>query len=207
MESESAHYFAGLCQASKRILLVINHGLHSHLRFMFPTVMQRTKWTDRKFSFDFPEGWIYNILERLRGTAPRLHAMTTGLSNDHASIRIGSTWSIKEHIGHLYDLELLHISRIDEFIAGATTLSAADMSNAMTHAANHNAQPISRLIEQFHQRRSVLLDKFYHMPDDVQLRQALHPRLQVMMRPVDVAYFTAEHDDHHLCDIYNLLPA
>jgi hypothetical protein len=169
--------------------------------------MQRTKWTDRKFSFDFPEGWIFNILERLHGTTPRLHALTARISNEHASIRFHDKWSIKEHIGHLSDLELLHIGRIEDFVAGATTLRAADMSNAMTNAANHNEKSISILIEQFHQRRSTLLDMFYQLPDDVQLRQALHPRLQVMMRPVDVAYFTAEHDDHHLASIRFLIDA
>ncbi|HET9486764.1 MAG TPA: hypothetical protein VFO54_04995, partial [Chryseosolibacter sp.] len=30
---------------------------------------------------------------------------------------------------------------------------------------------------------------------------SLHPRLNVMMNPVDLAYFDAEHDDHHLVKI------
>ena len=169
--------------------------------------MQRTKWLDRKFSFDYPEGWIFNILERLRGTVPRLRDMTSGLSESHAALRFNDKWSIKEHIGHLSDLEPLWDGRLDDFMAGLDTLRAADMSNAATTAANHNEKTLAQLIDEFARRRYQLLAKFEQLPDEVHMQQALHPRLLVMMRPVDAAYFTAEHDAHHLCDIYNLIPA
>jgi len=42
--------------------------------------MKRTKWIEHKFTFDFPEGWIFNILERLRGTGPRIREMVQGIS-------------------------------------------------------------------------------------------------------------------------------
>ncbi len=38
--------------------------------------MQRTKWVERKFNFDFPVGLFPTILERLRGTSARLKEMT-----------------------------------------------------------------------------------------------------------------------------------
>ncbi|MBA4146229.1 MAG: DinB family protein, partial [Cytophaga sp.] len=34
---------------------------------------------------------------------------------------------------------------------------------------------------------------------------ALHPRLQVKLTPVDLAWFDAEHDDHHLLKINAIL--
>lgn len=170
---------------------------------LFP--MERTLWVDRKFTFDFPEGWIFNILERLHGTEPRLRAIVQTLDNSQASLKRDDKWSIKEHIGHLYDLELLHDGRIDDFNDRKDTLRAADMSNALTNASNHNDKYLTELIDLFALRRHQLIAKVEALTDDVQQSRALHPRLQVMMRPIDVAYFTAEHDDHHLASIRELI--
>jgi len=37
------------------------------------------------------------------------------------------------------------------------------------------------------------------------VRAALHPRLQQPMRVLDLAFFVAEHDDHHLAHITRLI--
>jgi|GEM_PF-4393916 len=37
------------------------------------------------------------------------------------------------------------------------------------------------------------------------IHTALHPRLKTPMRIVDLAYFVAEHDDHHLSRIRELV--
>ncbi len=91
--------------------------------------MERTKWVDRKFSFDIPEGWLLNILTRLEGTIVRLKSLTTTLSDAQLSEKPNGEWSIKEHIGHLLDLEEIHLGRIYDFIDRKAILSAADMSN------------------------------------------------------------------------------
>ena len=36
-------------------------------------------------------------------------------------------------------------------------------------------------------------------------KSSLHPRLKMQMTPVDLAWFDAEHDDHHLVKIQNLI--
>src|SRR5687768_11893539 len=100
--------------------------------------MERAKWTDRRFVFDIPEGWLPNVLERLYGTAGRLIELTFGLSDEQASLKLEGRWSIKEHIGHLLDLEELHEGRIDDFKGRMDVLRAADMSNAKTEKAEHN---------------------------------------------------------------------
>lgn len=164
-------------------------------------MIQRTKWTERKFTFDFPEGWLSNILERLRGTTPRIICMTDGLSDHELSFQPEGKWSIKEHIGHLCDLEELHKGRIDDFIARKEVLRAADMSNAKTYEANHNAKTLHELINEFKVKRDHYVIYFEQLNEDTQKFRAMHPRLQTLVRPVDIAYFTAEHDDHHLADI------
>ncbi len=167
--------------------------------------MQRTKWIDRKFIFDFPEGWIFNILERLRGTAVRMEHLVKNLSHDHLTRKANDSWSIQEHIGHLLDLEELHEGRIDDFLAREKILRAADMTNAKTLAANHNNSNVQQLLNDFKKSRERFIKRIKTMDDETQNFKSLHPRLKIMMRPVDMAYFTAEHDDHHLASIRILL--
>lgn len=168
-------------------------------------MMQRTKWTERKFTFDFPEGWLSNILERLRGTTPRIIDMLSGLSNEQLIFQPNGAWSIKEHIGHLSDLEELHEGRIEDFLARKEVLRAADMKNTKTYEAHHNTKDIKKLITDFKLKRDKYISRIEQL-DDVTLKcRSLHPRLQVSVRPVDIAYFTAEHDDHHLADIRSII--
>ncbi len=167
--------------------------------------MQRTKWVDRIFTFDLPPGWMPDVLERLRGTVPRLYALTTNLSDAATSFKPEERWSIREHIGHLLDLEDLHIGRIDDFINRKEILRAADMSNAKTYQSNHNKKTCAELIEAFAKKRNHFISCIIKLDDETQLVKSLHPRLQVSVRPIDIAYFTAEHDDHHLADIREIV--
>ncbi len=167
--------------------------------------MERTKWVERTFNFDFPEGILPSILERLKGTELRMLNLTRGLSEAEMSVRREEKWSVKEEIGHLVDLEDLHISRLKEMIARKPELSAADMSNKKTEEANHNEMTTSALIDAFSIKRKGFIDLLESMDDDTQLSSSLHPRLQIQMRPIDVAFFTAEHDDHHLASMREIL--
>jgi hypothetical protein len=42
------------------------------------------------------------------------------------------------------------------------------------------------------------------LTDEEVAATALHPRLRQQMRVIDMAYFVAEHDDHHLATINEL---
>jgi uncharacterized damage-inducible protein DinB len=167
--------------------------------------MQRTPWIDRKFTFDFPTGWLPNILERLHGTPIRIANMISGISTEHLTSHANSSWSIQQHIGHLLDLEDLHDGRITDFLDRKTILRAADMANSKTNAANHNEADIATLLQRFTNRREQFIRHLTDLDDATQSFTSLHPRLQVQVRPVDIAYFTAEHDDHHLATMRSLL--
>lgn len=167
--------------------------------------MQRTPWIERTFTFDLPAGWLPDVLERLRGTSVRIAAMVDGLSHDELTRRDGDAWSIQEHIGHLLDLEDLHDGRISDFLARSEVLRAADMSNAKTNEAKHNEADIASLLHRFEQRRDELTKHLSELDDETQQFTALHPRLTVQVRPIDIAYFAAEHDDHHLATMRELI--
>jgi len=168
-------------------------------------LMERTKWTERQFNFDFPAGLMPAVLERLRGTSARISEMILALSDEELARRIDNAWSIKEHIGHLGDLEELHEGRIDDFLARKEILRAADMTNKKTYGANHNEKDIGDLLLDFYNKRSRFVFRLQQLDDETLNFRSLHPRLKIPARPVDLAFFTAEHDDHHLASMREIL--
>src|SRR5688572_16872517 len=128
--------------------------------------MLRTKWIERKFTFDFPEGWIFNIIERLKGTTARLYWISASLTEDQLTIKPDGKWSIKEHIGHLSDLEELHEGRIDDFLARKDILRAADMTNAKTVQANHNTKSFEELLSEFTTKRNQFVYRLKNLDDE-----------------------------------------
>jgi hypothetical protein len=155
-------------------------------------------WTARRFNFDLPAGAFPAVLERLRGTPARAAELVSGIPEELLNARLNGKWSIKEHLGHLADLHELDEKRLREFLAGATVLSAADMTNSLTEAANHNQAPIAVILERLRSHRLEWVSKLEMLSEEEVARSALHPRLQQPMRVLDWAYFVAEHDDHHL---------
>ena len=166
--------------------------------------MQRIKWTDRRFNFDFPAGIYPEIIERLRGTPVRLEELLDDLSPETMTTQADGRWSMQENAGHLLDLESLVSQRIDEYLAGNSTLHAADMSNRKTYEASHNNVPVTSILNAFRTARHGIVHRLESFDGDIFARAALHPRLNVPMRLVDMLFFQAEHDDYHLARISEL---
>lgn len=166
--------------------------------------MQRIKWTDRAFSFDFPAGIYPEMIERVRGTPARLEELLDGLSPETLTAQVDGRWSMQENAGHLLDLESLVSQRVDEYLAGNTTLHAADMSNRKTYEASHNNVPAAAILTAFRTARHELVNRLESLDPHVFAHSALHPRLNVQMRLVDMLFFQAEHDDYHLARISEL---
>jgi len=167
-------------------------------------MMKVGNWFERKFTFDTPIHLFPEMVERLRGTPSRLEEKEAGLSPEALIRRDNGTWSIQENIGHLLDLETLHASRLQEFLRGVKVLTAADLKNQKTHTANHNAQSLDSVLKTFRRERSHFISIVEQLDEEVIARTALHPRLQKMMNVLDLCYFMAEHDDHHLARIGEL---
>ena len=148
--------------------------------------MQQVKWTERKFLFGYDISYVPFFLERLRSTSPRLEELAADCSEEFAATDIANGWTIKEHIGHLTDMETLHDGRIDDFLEGITTLRPADMSNKATIAANHNNKPLSLLLKEFRDSRSDYVDRITTLDDKYFRLKALHPRLKQMITIADL---------------------
>src|SRR6185436_7937586 len=156
---------------------------------------KRVKWTERKFDFSFPTGIYPEMIERLRGAPARLEEHCRGLSSDVLIFQVDGRWSMQENAGHLLDLESLVQQRLDEYFANARTLHAADMSNRKTYDASHNDVSIETILTNFRRERTITVARLDAFDEEVFGRIALHPRLNVDMRLVDMIFFQAEHDD------------
>ena len=165
---------------------------------------ERIKWTDRRFNFDFPAGIYPEMIERIRGTPARLEDLLAGLSPEILTNQAGGRWSMQENAGHLLDLESLVDQRIDEYVAGNTALHAADMSNRKTYEASHNHVPVESILKAFRAARNGIVQRLEGFEPEIFAHSALHPRLNVPMRLVDMLFFQAEHDDYHLARISEL---
>lgn len=162
------------------------------------------RWADRHFTFALPTELFPVVVERLRGTPARIEDKVRGLSPAVLTRRDGDAWSIQEHIGHLLDLDELHAGRLDDFLSGASILRPADMTNRKTWEAHHNQRPIEDLLRDFRRERERFVARLDAWDESLLSLTALHPRLNQPMRVVDMAFFTAEHDDHHLARMTEL---
>ena len=145
-----------------------------------------------------------NVVERVRGTPPRLEELTCSLSREVLTRRDGDKWSIQEQAGHLLDLESLGMRRLDDYQDKSQTLVAADMTNRTTHEANHNANTIENILVAFRKERMEFVRRLDSYDEEFIERTALHPRLNMKIRVIDFVFFIAEHDDHHLTRISEL---
>jgi uncharacterized damage-inducible protein DinB len=167
--------------------------------------MARTPWLSRKFDFSSSVDTLPALHDRL-GLAPaRLAEALRGHSQNALTRKPEGKWSAQEHAGHLADLEPLWLARVNDYIAGAARLTPADLTNRKTDEANHNGRPLSEILQEFRAAREGLLASVAQVDAAVFVRAILHQRLEVPMRLVDHLYFVAEHDDHHLAQIAELV--
>ena len=161
-------------------------------------------WIERKFRFDFPVELYPNLRVRVRGTPARLEELTRGLSREVLTHRVQEKWSILENAGHLLHVERLWAVRLDEFLAGAERLTAANFENPSANEASGNVRPLEEILAEFRASRIALVDRLEGLSAEVFARTAHHPRLNQPMRLVDHLYLIAEHDDQHLARIWEL---
>lgn len=166
---------------------------------------QVANWFERKFEFSFPLELYPNLRVRLRGAPARLEEIVHDVPPNLLVKKPGDKWSAQEHAGHLLDLEPLWMARVGDFLAGGETLTTADLSNRKTDEANYNAQRLEDILSEFRRARMQLVNRVSEFSPAMFASTLMHPRLKQEMRLVDHLYFVAEHDDHHLAKIWELV--
>ncbi len=162
--------------------------------------MNTINWFDRKMTFGLPPEMLPFYLERLSGTAVRIEQKVKALDDKFICERFDNKWSIKQHIGHLAEVDKINNKRIDEMIAGAAVLSAA-----VFEPQDYNPWPVEKVIAYFREGREKNIAKYTSLPETDLSKSSLHPRLKIQTNPIDLAWFDAEHDDHHLVKINEII--
>lgn len=173
----------------------------------FADMTAERRWFDRRFELGLGAETAPAVIERLRSTPERLVAAVGGLPREVLTQRCEGKWSIQENAGHLFDLEALWDQRLDDYDAGAPVLRPADLDNRKTHEARHNDRPLPKILADFSAARAAIVQRLAAMSAAELSRTADHPRLRQPMTVVDLCYFVAEHDDHHLRTIDELRSA
>lgn len=166
--------------------------------------MKQVNWFDRTFDFHSSQQIFPSIMERLAGTPARLEEKCKTISPATLIKRVENTWTIKENIGHLGDLEPLWQGRLEDILSGKKELRPTDLQNAATSEANHDAVALEELLFRFRQVRKTTVEMLERVGEEQVFMSALHPRLQTPMRLIDLFVFVADHDDHHLARITEL---
>lgn len=165
------------------------------------------KWFDRKFDFSFGREQFTPLVARLRDTPTDLSSVVGAAPTDVLEIKPRGKWSVKEHIAHLFLLEPLWRTRFDDIRNNRPVMTPADLDNRATDEGDFNAVAIAELTARFLDERSRTLALLSSLGDSDFNGVSLHPRLKKKMRIVDLMFFVAEHDDHHLDTVRNIISA
>lgn len=164
-------------------------------------------WLEYRWTFDFPTGMFRAVLERLRGTPARLEELVEGSSPQALTRHVEGKWSAQGNAGHLWVVDALWQLRTREFLGGTSALTAADMSNRATETSACDEQPLAVILAGFRAARGATMAMLDPLTLDDAARTAHHPRLGRKIRLVDLCFFAAEHDDHHLAAARAMLAA
>ena len=166
--------------------------------------IQRTKWFDRKFDFAFEQNIFPSIIERLEKTPLLLKNNIDKIPIKQLTNKENGKWSILENIGHLVDLEPIWQERLEDILNNKVEMRSVDLENKKTDLANHNEKSVVVLLDEFTNIRTLSLNKLNELSVEDVYKSALHPRLKTPMRIMDLFFFVAEHDDHHVSRIKEL---
>src|SRR5689334_1608695 len=142
--------------------------------------MKRLDWFERSFTFGVPKGMLPFYLERLEGTIYRIEHKVKGVNDEVLSTKYNDKWSIKQNIGHLAEVDQVGNKRIDEMLAGIPV-----MLPAVFEPQDYNPLPIEKVVEFFETTRLSNIQKYRGLSDMHLSKSSLHPRLKLLMTPVD----------------------
>lgn len=163
--------------------------------------MEKLEWFQRTFTSGLPTGMLPFYLERLEGTLCRIQKKVSGIPEEVLSKKLDGKWSVKENIAHLAEVDEIGFKRIDEIKNGISPMSPA----VIQPGRDYNVLPIKDIINFFENNRQRNLQKYKNLVSEDLHKSSLHPRLKIQMTPVDLACFEADHDDHHLVRINEIL--
>jgi uncharacterized damage-inducible protein DinB len=168
-------------------------------------MQNKVKWFDRKFDLSFGMDKYPQLLYRLEQAPIQFSQILSTLPEEVQILKPNGKWSIKENIGHLTVLEPLWQTRFQEIKEGKFEMSPADLKNTLTNQMGFNSHPLAELLQMFSVERNKTIGLLGKLEQSDFSKTSIHPRLQQPMRIVDMMYFVAEHDQHHLDVMLNII--
>jgi uncharacterized damage-inducible protein DinB len=165
--------------------------------------MEKLQWTQRQFNFDLPTGMLPFYLERLEGTITRLENKIKNLPEEILSKRLDDKWSVKQNIAHLAEVDEISLTRINEILSGVSPISSA----VFEPRKDYNSQAKETVLQYFIDNRRKAINRFTSLTDSELQKKSMHPRLKIPITPLGLAWFHAEHDDHHIVRINEIITA
>jgi uncharacterized damage-inducible protein DinB len=141
------------------------------------------------------------------GTPARLLQLAGHEPPERLNLRRQGSWSVKEHIGHLILVQDRMEPRLEDIGQRRSQLTQVDLTDQEHFVAGHGRREMGDLIEEFRLKRIYFSERIMAMGQAELLHRAAHPCTGRWMTPADILYFLAEHDDHHLALMRQLLLA
>jgi len=164
-----------------------------------------TRWFDRKFDRSLGAEQFDQQLNRLAQFPAALRQVLDNCSKAITTVKPDGKWSVNENVGHLFLLEPLWCKRFQEIKDDCKHMSPADLNNTATEQASFNELLTEDLLERFRAEREKTVLLLQGMSREDLLKQSIHPRLGQPMTVTDMMYFVAEHDEHHLRAIQQII--
>jgi len=162
-------------------------------------------WFERTFEFNLGSEQFDHLLQRLKVFPSQLQQVISSASTPIPMVTASKKWSVHENIGHLFVLERLWFSRFEEIKDGKKQMMLADLNNTATTTSGFNDLPIAHIHTSFEEARKKTIAWLEAINDEDLHKQSIHPRLNKPMNIIDLMYFVAEHDAHHLHAIHSYL--
>ena len=145
------------------------------------------------------------LLERVQGTTARLSSLLARQPAEKLLRRVEGKWSAMEHLGHLVTLQDRFTPRVDDFVQRRTKLCDINLQDQVPFLQGQRLRMLGDVLEEFRLKRLEFANRIEHFHRRSLEHFAYHPCQDRTMRPMDMLFWIAEHDDHHLASVRALL--
>lgn len=163
------------------------------------------RWFDRQFDSNTGSEYFNEFLQQLDHFPAVLNKLLKSCPIEVSTRKMGDKWSVNENIGHLILLEDLWRIRFRDIKEGKPDMSPADLNNTATDESSFNNMLFEELIKNLVSERHKTIAMLQKMSEEDFLKTSMHPRLHQPMNIIDLMYFVAEHDLHHLYTIQSII--
>jgi len=163
------------------------------------------KWFDRKFDTNIDIEQFEDALSRMEHFPAVLNQLLETCPKKVTTIKTDGKWSVNENVGHLILLEDLWRKRFQDIKDGKHDMSPADLNNTATDQAFFNKSVLDELTKNLIDERAKTIALLQGISKEDLLKKSIHPRLNQPMNIVDLMYFVAGHDEHHMSTIQSII--